>query len=192
MKTVSIIKLVMAAAATAFGTYKGLDDLSVVVLEAEPTSIDVARFDTDYDNQRHLEVRGRVATAYAHVEPGTHRTHVERGLVYVNVPVVPEQWQPDQPVQVVATFGPMPREDVEAWRREAATEQRVRGLLRPIPLPDADKRFASLKLADPLVVVNEGTEPQLGASVLFLLLAVGGLFVSVSALGELWREAPDP
>lgn len=178
----------MAVIATVFGVYKGLDDLSVAVLEAEPTIIEAAAFATDYDDQRHLEVRGRVATAYAHVEPGTHRTHVERDLVYVNVPIVGPAWTPDTPVRVAATFGPLPAVDVDDWARDAATLSSVRGLVRPVPLADADERFAPLRVEEALVVVNEGTAPQVGASVLFLLIAVGGVFVSVSVLGELWRE----
>lgn len=188
MNALSIIKLVLAAAATMFGTYKGLDDLSVVVLEAEPSVIDAADFETDYDNQRHLEVRGRVAVDHAYVERGTHPTHVERNLVYVHVPLVGPAWTPDTPVRVAATFGPLPADEVDVWAREAATLSSVRGLVRPTTPPDADEHFAPLQVDESLVVVNEGTEPQMGASVLFLLLAVGGVFASVSALGDLWRE----
>ena len=101
---------------------------------------------------------------------------------------------PEMPVHVLATFGPFTRAELAAWSRHAASVDRARGQIRPVPLGDAPERFARLELGAPLVVINEGTEPSLGAALLFsgFMLGFGGLagYLLLGAVRDIWRRPP--
>ena len=107
-------------------------------------------------------------------------------MVYVNVPVVPNEWTADTAVHVAATFGPMGPGEVEAWKAEAREFVEVTGQLRPVSLPKASERMR-VQLGEPFVVINEGTKPQKTEMLFFLGIVVmfGGL--AIHTLWVLWR-----
>ncbi len=194
MSALSHVKLVLLALGCVFGLYIGARDLRVALVEDEPTPFEAATFAERYGEQQWIEVRGRVAVGHRIVDPSNHRAHEGRGLSYVTAPVVAPDWDPARPVHVLATFGPFTREEVAAWSRDVASIDRVRGQIRPVPLKDGPERFAPLELGAPLVVINEGTEPSLGASLLFsgFMLVVAGLAGTLLALAlrDLRRRLP--
>ena len=190
----SYVKLALLALGCVFGLYIGVRDLSVALAEDEPTVFEAATFAERYHEQQWIEVSGRVALEHGIVEPSDNRVHAGRGLSYVSAPVVAPDWDPTQPVHVLATFGPFTREGAAAWSRDIASVERVRGRIRPVPLGDGPERFAPLELGTPLVVINEGTEPSLGAALLFsgFMLVFGGLagYALLLALRDVWRRPP--
>lgn len=188
MHALHYVKLAMLALGCVFGLSIGARDLRVALTERTPTRFAAEHFAARHDGEKWVEVQGRVALEYASSEASTHRSHVERELAYVTAPVVAHDWTPSQPVHVLATFGPFTRDELAAWSREVAQVEQVRGELSPVPLPHADERFAGLQLGEPLVVINEGTEPNLAAALLFsgLMLGFGGLacYLLVQALRD--------
>jgi hypothetical protein len=193
MHALRYIKLVMLFVGCVFGLWIGIRDLRVALTERTPTHFAAESFATSHDDETWVEVQGRVAVEYASSEASTHRSHVERQLVYVTAPVVAHDWAPSQPVHVLATFGPFTRDELAAWSREGGQLEQVRGELSPVPLPHADERFAGLQLGEPLVVVNAGTEPNLAAALLFsgLMLGFGGLagYLLVQVLRDMRASA---
>lgn len=194
VNALSYVKLVMLAIGCVFGLSIGVRDLRIALVEKEPTAFEAATFAEHYHDQQWIEVRGRVAVEHWNVELSDNRAHAGRGLSYVTAPVVALDWGSTRPVHVLATFGPFTDEEVTAWSRDVASVDRVRGQIRTIPLEDGPKRFAPLELGAPLVVINEGTEPSLGATLLFsgFMLVFGGLagYVLLSSLRDIWRRPP--
>lgn len=194
MSALSYVKLTGLALGCVFGLYLGIRDLRIALAEDEPTGFEAATFAERYDEQQWLEVSGRVAVEHESVKPSTNRAHAGRDLAYVTAPVVAPDWDPTQPVHVLATFGPFTREQLAAWAADVASVERVRGQIRPIPLKDGPERFAPLELGAPLVVINEGTEPSRGAALLFsgIMLGVGGLawYLLVLGLRDIRRRPP--
>ena len=194
MNVLSYVKLAMLALGCVFGLYIGVRDLRVALVEDKPTVFEAATFAARYDEQQWIEVRGRVAVEHRVVEPSNNRAHAGRDLAYIMAPVVASDWDPKRPVHVLATFGPFTGEEVTAWSRDVAAVERVRGQIRPVPLKDGPKLFAPLELGAPLVVINEGTKPSLGASLLFsgFMFVFGVLagYLLLDALRDIWRRPP--
>lgn len=192
MTALSYVKLTGLALGCVFGLYIGVRDLRVALVEDEPTRFEAATFAERYDEQQWVEVRGRVVVEHLIVEPSDNRVHAGRALSYVTAPVVAPDWDPTRSVHVLATFGPFTHEEVAAWSRDVASVERVRGQIRPVPLRDGPERFAPLELGAPLVVINEGTEPSLGAALLFsgFMLGFGGLagYLLLLGLRDIWRR----
>ena len=183
----SLLKLVLLVIATIFGAYRGIQDLSVALGEPEPAAFDAQTLHERYEGQQWVAVSGRAALEFMVVRPSTHSAHADKDLAYIQVPIVGEDWSPSEPVYVVATYGPIPRAEGDRWQ-PPELELTVTGELRTAPLPDADAMFPALELGTPLIVINEGTQPDAKASIFFLaiMFVAGGLGVSV--LTQIVRE----
>lgn len=180
LNPLSLIKLVMLVLATIFGAYRGVQDLRVALGEPEPAVFDAETLREHYDGQQWVAVSGRAAVEFMYVRPSKHRAHADKDLAYIHVPIVGAGWDPSDPVHVVATYGPMPRAQGDSWR-PPELELTVTGELRTAPLADADAMFPELELGDPLLVINEGTQPDAKASIFFLaiMFVAGGMAISV-------------
>ena len=187
----SLLKLILLVIATIFGAYRGIQDLSVALGEPEPAAFDAQILHKHYEGQQWVAVSGRAAVEFMVVRPSTHRAHADKDLAYIQVPIVGEGWDPREPVYVVATYGPIPRAEGNNWQ-PPELELTVTGELRTAPLPDADAMFPELVLGTPLLVINEGTQPDAKASLFFLaiMFVAGGLGISV--LTQIIRERRAP
>lgn len=181
----ALMRLVGLALACVFGVYLGARDLIVALSETEPTTLSAARFASSYDGQRWIEVDGRLLADHARLRadqgPSGERT-------YVTLPLVGPDWTPAEPVHVLVTLGPYGADELAGWRDDAASLSAVRGLLRTGAYGAIEEQFAHVTLADPWVVINEGTAPQLVPSLLFggAMLLVGG--IAGFLLFGIWRE----
>lgn len=189
MNALQYIKLAMLALGCVFGVYLGVRDLRVALSERAPAVFDAASFAERYEGQRWIEVRGRVAVEHRAVRASRSSAHAGQGRSYITAPVVGAGWSEGESVHVLATFGPFTRAELEGWPEEAARLEGAGGIIRPVPLDDAP--FDALTLAEPQVVINVGTAPDLMTASLFsgLMLLGGGLagFLLLTGLRELRR-----
>lgn len=159
----------------AFAAFRSVQEIYVATTESEPTSFTAKKFAQDYQGQQWISVAGRVALEHRFIRPSKIEVHRGKKLAYISVPVVPLDWQPTQPVHIIATFGPMPQAEVDAWSRSMAMDpsHKVQGQLRPGGFRAPASMFPDVTLGKPLVVINEGTEPNNAATMsLFLVLTV--------------------
>lgn len=91
-------KMLFLAFGAPWIVYIGARDLYTTLFEKTPTQIRADRFAEDYRGQRWLRVEGRLLPQHAHVKASNN------GNVNVDVPLVPLDWDSDQPVHIVRSF----------------------------------------------------------------------------------------
>jgi hypothetical protein len=160
MRYLGAIEPALCVIAFVFGAWRGAEELHTTLTEKSPTPIAIEKFAADYRGQRWLEVRGRLAVEHRQVESSRHEAHVGRTLHYVRLPVVPERWQPADPVQVVGVFGPFTLEELDAWVKQRADHPigEVVGVTRT-DVYNFSHLFPRLRPAASVVYVNSGTTP---------------------------------
>lgn len=168
------IKLGMLLFGSIFGAILGVRDLSIALLETEPTRYDAARFTAEYGDQQWLEIHGVLALDHVGVRPSSHSAHRGKNLAYAHVPVVSSDWGGDEPVAVIATFGPVPYDAPLDWSSLCPDEACVSGQVRTAPLQDLDVLFPDVPIVEEPVVINVGTDPGApiasGAFTAFMIL----------------------
>ena len=173
-------EMLLYVVACIFGGYRGISELRIALAETKPTAFTAADFATRHQGEQWVRVVGRVAVEHRDVRPSPYEVHKGKGLAYVTAPVVANDWEPTQPVHVLATFGPMPQMGVDAWSRTMSVGPRpVEGQLRPGGVRDPQAMFPQLRVSPSYVIINEGTKPNhWGTMALFsaLMLVSGGLF----------------
>jgi hypothetical protein len=181
------LKLTVYAVGAAFGTWRVVHDLATTHAEAAPTVLQMDRFADGYRGQQWLDITGRLAVGEHVVRPSGSKVHQGKSLVYIYVPLVEPDWQPRDPVRMVAVLGPVPAAQAEQVVRGRASQPSVNGVLAPAGAFDAKRLFPSLNLADPVRFLNEGTAPIDRETGYFLLVVFGGMacFCTVRGLQEL-------
>jgi hypothetical protein len=175
-------KLLVYFAACCFGGYRGISEIRIALTESKPTSFTAANFPRQHRDEQWVEVIGRVAVEHQNVQPSPYRVHDGKNLVYVMVPIVGEDWEPEKPVHVLATFGPMPALSVAPWLLSIGRVPKpVQGQLRPGGVRDPQAMFPNLLISKSYVIINEGTKPKHAfamAGFLSLMVVSGWLFAS--------------
>ena len=190
MRVLSIIEALIYCSAACFAMYRATCELIITINESEPSSISMERFAEQYQGQQWIQVRGRVAVEQRFVRQSNHQAHRDKNLIYITVPIVPEHWEQVDPVHVVATFGPIPRNQLDSWdkRWSGRSVARVDGQLRPSPFRDPQSMFPELSLGDPFVVINEGTEPKNAFTMtMFFALMVVTAWIAVVKIRRLLK-----
>ena len=177
-----VFKLLIYLVACLYAGYRGISEARIALTETKPAVFTAGNFAQQYQNEQWVEVLGRVAVEHKHVQPSNYKPHQGKYLAYVTVPIVPDRWTAEDPVHVLATFGPMSQSSVEGWAKGVAEQpQRVRGQLRPGGFRDPHVMFPNVTLSPTHVTINEGTSPKhVGSMMAFvgLMIFAGGLFLS--------------
>jgi hypothetical protein len=181
--------MLLLAAPFVYGLFRGIQELRIALTETEPTQFTAADFAERHQGEQWVQVRGRAAVEHCHVQPSFDKAHKGKDLIYVYVPVVPETWDPSQPITIAATFGPMPNRRFADWKEGMGKgPHTVQGQLRPGGVRDPQSWFPGLRIGPSLVFINEGTEPKgVGGMVFFILLmaaACGMIAFGLSSTGK--------
>ena len=165
----------ITAVATGLGTITSLREVA-------PTRYEAGVFSEAYAGEKWLEIDGRLAREYADLRPSSS----SKGRANLEVPVVPPDWTPDQPVALIANFSidasvPLDWERSCPGTRCEPLRGRVReGLFGPAP-DHFPERVPELRFVDDPVTINVGTEPTPpwtmgGLSVFMVLIALASGF----------------
>ena len=196
MRYVKIAEVLLYLVGFCFGAYRATQELTISAKEKTPTRFTADRFAKQYQGQQWISVTGRVAIEHKFVRQSTHQAHRGKNWVYITAPIVGRDWDQETPVHVLATFGPMARREIPRWEQRwkppvpavPALRRSVRGQLRPGGFRDLASMFPGIQFGEPLVTINEGTEPKGGASmVFFLVLMVVMGWLMAAKIRRLWR-----
>ena len=152
--------------------YVAASELHTALLELSPTQFQVERFAGDYRGQRWLSVEGRLLAKFANVENGDNAT------AKVHVPLVPNDWKPDQAVHIVGTFV-VPSEKVDKWL-ESTTRSPKCSLTGYVPPGSPfwySATFPTLHFEEPVVYINDGDSPVSPLRSLAVLTVGVGLLI---------------
>ena len=164
MNILKLIGCVLVLGGFAFGVYRAVTEINISLSEKEPTKFDVENFAQSYKGQQWVEVRGYLALDRQDVRESTYEHHAGKGYYYVKVPLVGKDWRPSDPVHVVACYGPTTGPVGEQTQPAA-----IRGQVSPSGW-DAGEIFPNLKLVEPAIWINEGTEPSGPAGMIAFLV----------------------
>ncbi len=170
-----VLKLSLYAIGAAFGTWRVIHELATAHAESAPTVLHMERFAADYRGQQWLDVVGRLAVGDHVVRPSASTAHEGKNLAYAYVPLVEPDWQPRDPVCMVAVFGPVSLAGAERFALQRASQKSVTGVLAPAGAFDSKRLFPSLNLTESVHFLNEGTTPIGPAAGYFMLVLFGGL-----------------
>jgi hypothetical protein len=186
------LKMLLLAIASSTAIYMAASNIQTAILEKAPTKLPTERFGAEYRGQRWLSVTGRAVIEYRDVVVSHNKYHEGKDLVYVYVPIVPADWQPQETVHVVGTYGPMPHRDVESWAASIANQPQpytLTGMTGPFGPMRYWDMFPSLHFEEPVVYVNAGQSPDSPEGMLvFLGLMLVVFFVSAWRLGRSLRR----
>lgn len=176
MRYLNAVELVLYLVACLFGGYRAVQEIHIARTETAPSEFTADNFAQQYAGQRWVRVVGRVAVEHRHVRRSRHQAHRGKSFCYVTVPVVGKDWNPAQPVHVLATFGPLLPWKVDQWAEGFKFPKSVQGQLRPSGFRDPAGMFPRVTLAPKPVVINEGTAPNhvLAMMGFLALMALGG------------------
>lgn len=186
-------ELLLYLVACCYAAYRGAMELRISATETQPAAFTAADFAARHRGEQWVRVVGRVAMEHRRVQPSPYEAHEGKNLAYVTAPVVAPDWGPQQPVEVLATFGPISQASVEAWSQSLpATPQPVEGQLRPSGFRNPQEMFPRLRISPSYVVINEGTRPnRIGAMIGFLTLMVAFATLLAWRIRSTWQQ-PSP
>ena len=188
MNILRLIGCLLVLGGCAFGAYRAVTGINISLSEKEPTKFEIETFAQSYNGQQWVEVTGYLALEQQDVRESTYKHHAGKGYYYVKVPLVGEDWKPSDPVHVVACYGPTTGPIGEEPQPTA-----IRGQVSPGGW-DAGKIFPNLKLVEPAIWINEGTEPSGPAGMIaFLVICLIGialaLWLGIGAIRKMSRAA---
>lgn len=184
MRYAFIAEPLVYVVAFTFGAWRGSQELHATLTESVPTPIDIERFAADIRGQRWVALRGRLAVEHHQVQASFHEVHRQQNLSHVRVPVVPAGWQPDQPVEAVAVFGPFAAHEVDRWlKQHTGQPAEVVDGMTVSDVYDFPRLFPGLRSATSVVYLNVGSRPaSLEAGLFFLGICVISLILLIRAI----------
>jgi len=163
-------KLLLLAIGSPILVYFGFTSLLTALRERSPSHFTAERFAEDYRDQQWIQVEGRLAVEYAYTKAGNTE------FVYVDVPLVPLDWQPDQAVHIIGRFY-LPRSEVYAWKAKWTRSPQCTLTGQVLDSMQYWDMFPTLTFAEPIVYINEGDSPFPLIFNLFMLALGGFMFL---------------
>ena len=156
MRYLTLIKPLLMFLAATIGAVMGGRQVYIFLTEKQPAAFTAGNFAATYRGQQWISVTGRMAVDSRAVMPGRGR------FENLYVPLVPADWQRQQPVHVVIGVVGVPAGGVNSWEQaaEARGEVTVTGMVRPLGGLNYGYVFPRLKFAQPTVTINENTAPH--------------------------------
>jgi hypothetical protein len=149
MRYLAAVKPLLLLIAALFGVLMSARQVYVSVTEKEPTEFTAENFAAQYAGQQWISVKGRLAVEAQAMMP----SHRAGGAPSVYIPLVPENWQPQDTVHViVAPHG--------AGGGNFPGQATVTGVVRPLGGLRYGYVFPRLKFASPTVTINENSQPM--------------------------------
>ena len=177
MRFLLIIKPLLLLVAALFGVFIGARQVYIFLSEKQPTAFTAENFAAEYGGEQWISVTGRLAVEHLAEMPG-------RGgrVASFYVPLVPPDWQRQQPVHVVAAPQRVPVGGVRGWAQAVDPQEQVTvtGTIRPFGGLNYGYVFPRLKFGKPIVTINENMQPHppwiMGffLAICLVLLAVAG------------------
>jgi hypothetical protein len=155
MRYLALIKPSLLLLGALFGIFIGGRQVYVYLTEKQPTAFTAENFAAQYAGQHWVSVTGRLAVDARSVMPGGGR------FANLYVPLVPADWQRQDPVHVVIGVDGVAAGGVDAWAQGAAAQDEVTitGMIRPLGGLNYPYVFPRLKFAAPTITINENTAP---------------------------------
>jgi hypothetical protein len=157
MRFLILIKPLLLLVAALFGILIGARQVYIFLSEKQPTAFTAENFAAEYGGEQWISVTGRLAVEELAEMPG-------RGgrVASFYVPLVPRDWQRQEPVHVVAAPSRVPVGGVNAWAQAVNSQEQVTvtGTIRPLGGLNYGYVFPRLKFARPTVTINENTQPH--------------------------------
>jgi len=149
MRFLAAVKPLLLLVAALFGVFVSARQVYVSVMEKQPTEFTAENFAAQYAGQQWIRVKGRLAVEAQAMMP----SHRAGGPASVYIPLVPENWQPQDSVHVIvapqgAGVGNFPGRVT------------VTGVVRPLGGLRYGYVFPRLKFASPTVTINEDSQPH--------------------------------
>ncbi|HEX5103449.1 MAG TPA: hypothetical protein VFV87_06540 [Pirellulaceae bacterium] len=157
MRFLVAIKPLLVLIGAIFGAAVGGRQVYIYWTERRPTPFMAESFAAEYAGQQWVSVTGRMAVEARSEMPN----HSRPGWVSVYVPLVPPDWQRQDPVHVVASSAAMPAAQANAWAQTLGGQDQVTftGVIRPLGGLNYPYVFPRLKFARPTITINENTQP---------------------------------
>jgi len=170
-----LVKPLLLFIAALFGVILGSRQVYIFLSEKQPTAFTAENFAAQYGGQQWISVTGRLAVEElaempAHAGP----------LANFYVPLVPQDWQRQEAVHVVAAPSRIPAGGVNGWAQAVDPQEivTVTGVVRPLGGLNYGYVFPRLKFARPTVTINENAQPHppLGMGFFLAVCLVLGAF----------------
>jgi hypothetical protein len=179
MRYVALIKPSLMLVAALVGIFFGGRQVYIYLTEKRPATFTAENFADQYAGQQWVSVTGRLAVNSRSVMPGGGR------FANLYVPLVPANWQRQDPVHVVVGMDGVAAGGVDAWAQGAAGQDQVTitGTIRPLGGLNYPYVFPRLKFARPTITINQNTAPvpPVGMSVFLaiclVLAAISGVWI---------------
>jgi hypothetical protein len=156
MRYLALIKPLLLLVGALVGVFMGGRQVYVYLTEKEPAAFTADNFAAQYAGQQWVSVTGRLAVDARAVMPGRGR------FANLYVPLVPPDWQRQEPVHVVVGVDGVAAGGADAWAQGAAAQDQVTitGMIRPLGGLNYPYVFPRLKFAAPTITINQNTEPH--------------------------------
>jgi hypothetical protein len=174
MRYLVAIKPALFLVGALIGIFFGGRQVLIYLTEKQPAKFTTENFAAQYGGQQWVSVTGRMAVDSRALMPGRGR------FENLYVPLVPAEWQKQQPVHVVVGVDGVPAGGVNQWEQAAKArgEVTITGMVRPLGGLNYPYVFPRLKFARPTITINENTQPQpplLMSVFLAICLLIGGI-----------------
>jgi hypothetical protein len=158
MRFLLVIKPAILFLGGFIGLVVGGRQIWIYLNEKEPAAFTAENFAAQYAGQQWVSVTGRVAVEARSQMPNNGRP----GWVSLYAPLVPQDWQRQDPVHVVVSAAAMPAGRANGWRQNdgAVKETTVTGMIRPLGGLNYAYVFPGLKFSRPTITINENTKPH--------------------------------
>jgi hypothetical protein len=179
MRYISLIKPSLMLVAALVGIFFGGRQVYIYLTEKQPAVFTAENFADQYSGQQWVSVTGRLAVDSRSVMPGRGR------FASLYVPLVPPDWQRQDPVHVVVGVDGVAAGGVDAWAQGGAARDQVTitGMIRPLGGLNYPYVFPRLEFARPTITINENTSPipPVGMSIFLaiclVLAAISGFWI---------------
>jgi hypothetical protein len=148
MRYLAAVKPLLLLVAALLGVFISARQVYVSVMEKQPTEFTAENFAAQYTGQQWIRVKGRLAVEAQAMMP----SHRAGGPASVYIPLVPENWQPQDTVHVIVA-------PQVAGAGNFPGRVTVSGVVRPLGGLRYGYVFPRLKFASFIVTINENSQP---------------------------------